>query len=278
MTETPKITVIIPVYNADKYLAASIQSILDQDYKDYELIIIDDGSSDNSLGIMKTFKDHRITIIENGINKGLIYSLNYAINIARGKYIAHMHADDIAIPSRLSKQFAQLELNPEIDILAGFINLINSNGEYTGIWELDHKANSRNVIKKEMAYYCCIAHPSVMGKTSVFKKHLYYPAQKNIEDYDIWLRMIADDVIIEKLNEPILNYRVHNQSTTHIIYNGKNVFFKIANCKIKFIVNCLKTKKINGFVLRVFISMIGNYIMSVGKAIKNIFIHPAKTV
>lgn len=268
------ISVIIPVFNADKYVYDSIKSILEQDFENYELIIVDDGSTDQSLDIIKSFTDRRIKLIENGTNKGLIYSLNLAIKMANGKYIAHMHADDLSLRERLKKQYNYLEAHPKTDILAGFINLINSKGEPTGVWTLDRKSDTPKKIKNEMAFHCCIAHPAVMGKTTVFKKFLYLQSQKNIEDYDIWLRMLAMNVVIDKLNEPILNYRIHNESTTHTIYFGKNVFFKTGICKLKFIAYCINNKKLNGFILKVFLGMTGDFIMSIGKAIKNIFIRP----
>ena len=114
--QIPGISVIMPVYNTGEYLGEAIQSILDQTFRDFELIIINDGSSDNSLKIIKSFKDTRIKFISNTSNRGNYPSRNEGISIARGKYICVMDADDIALKSRLERQYLFMERNPEIGL------------------------------------------------------------------------------------------------------------------------------------------------------------------
>ena len=103
--QSPSISVIMPVYNTAKYLNEAIDSILNQTYKDFEFIIIDDCSTDGSLDIIKTYSDDRIILIENETNKGYVYGLNYALSFAKGKYIARMDSDDISLPNRFKRQF-----------------------------------------------------------------------------------------------------------------------------------------------------------------------------
>ena len=108
--ETPLISVILPVYNCEKYIRDSIQSILDQVFNDFELIIINDGSTDNTFGIIKSFSDDRIILV-NQVNHGLTFSLNVGLSLAKGKYIARMDADDISLPDRFKKQVNFLSEN-----------------------------------------------------------------------------------------------------------------------------------------------------------------------
>ena len=111
--KNPLVSILMPVYNSEKYLREAIKSILNQTFTNFELIIINDGSTDNSLKIIKSFKDNRIKIIKNKGNLGLIKTLNKGIDLAQGKYIARMDADDIAMPKRLEKQIAFFNENPD---------------------------------------------------------------------------------------------------------------------------------------------------------------------
>jgi glycosyltransferase involved in cell wall biosynthesis len=110
MDLVPQISVIMPVYNAELYLYEAIESILQQSFGNFELLLINDGSTDSSLQIIQQIKDNRIRILNNDYNMGLIYSLNWGIAEARGKYIARMDADDICLPDRFKKQFEYMEL------------------------------------------------------------------------------------------------------------------------------------------------------------------------
>ena len=112
----PKVTVLMPVYNCEKYLRESIESILNQTFKDFEFLIINDGSSDKSAEIVESYNDNRINFVQNEKNIGLAASLNRGLDIAKGEYIARMDADDISLPERLEKQVRFMETNPQIGI------------------------------------------------------------------------------------------------------------------------------------------------------------------
>ncbi len=118
------VSIIMPVYNSSGYLSDAIESILSQTYSDFEFIIIDDASTDNSIEIIYSYHDPRIVLLKNDINLGVTHSLNKGIKHARGKYIARMDADDIALPQRIELQVDFLEKNPEFILVGSFFEVI----------------------------------------------------------------------------------------------------------------------------------------------------------
>jgi len=136
--KNPLVTVLMPVYNAAPYLREAIDSILNQTFSDFEFLIIDDGSSDNSVDIIKSYDDPRIVLHLNGDNIKLISTLNKGLDLANGKYIARMDADDISLPERIKNQFEFLEKNPEIGVLStGFLSF-SENSEMLSIYPFNH--------------------------------------------------------------------------------------------------------------------------------------------
>src|SRR6266851_3481475 len=123
---TPKISVALAALNSERTLAAAIASLQAQSYGDWELLLMDDGSSDSTLKIAQSFQDLRIRIVADGVHRGLPAQLNRAVQIARGKYLARMDADDIAYPARLQKQVEFLERNPDVDLTAGWVTVFRS--------------------------------------------------------------------------------------------------------------------------------------------------------
>ena len=267
----PAISIILPAYNAEKYIALTISSLLNQTFTSFELLVVDDGSTDNTVTIIKQFTDSRIILMENGQNLGLIKTLNKAALLSKGKYIARMDADDIALPGRLQLQSQFLDTNAGVAAVAGWVNFIDEAGEDKGIWSLDRNTNSATAIKKALVKENCIAHPSVMIRTEVLQQYLYNLKQQHIEDYDLWLRLCAEGLAIEKVQQPVLLYRVHAASVTGTKLKQRNFFFKHFNCKRKFIGARLASFKINSFVCRVFLSMCMDLMMGFGKVIKNTF-------
>ncbi len=271
MQSAPVISVIMPVYNAAAYLQDAIESVIKQSFENFELILINDGSTDQSMDIIHQFNDQRIVLLDNECNRGLIFSLNRAIAQARGKYIARMDADDLCLSFRLQDQFTYMENNPNISVLAGFIDFINEYGAPKGLWPLDRKAINPHSIKKYMVSACCIAHPSIMARTEIMQQYPYSNQQKAIEDYDLWLRLLADGFQIDKLNKSILQYRVHENSVTQADNLHNNVYFKIARCKRRFLAIAWRKGKINSFTLLVFLRMLVDYSLGIGKQIKKMF-------
>lgn len=228
----PAVSVVLPAYNCEKYIAKSIESVLHQTFTDFEFIIINDGSTDRTEEIIKSFSDPRILYQVNNTNKGLVFTLNKGIDIANGRYIARMDGDDIALPDRFEKQLNYLDKKNNVDLLATVVSLIDENDNQCGTWRSDERNTSEKDIRKQLPKDNCIAHPTVMGKTETFKKYKYDHTQSQSEDYDLWLRMMSGGVIIHKLPEPLLLHRILASSFTRS--NKKNVFWKIGETQLRF--------------------------------------------
>lgn len=198
----------MPVYNAEKYVKQAIQSILDQSYTHFELHIINDGSTDGSVDIIKSFTDERIHLVENGTNLGLITTLNKGFDLSRGKYIARMDADDMAMPNRLKKQVEFLDENPEVGLYgSAYADLINSELGKKTVFLSDHDS-----LKSILFFNSCMAHPTVMLRTEVIKKNeLYYnPEFKHAEDYEFWVRLV-EKTKFSNSPKVLLQYRIHDK-------------------------------------------------------------------
>lgn len=212
---TPLVSVIMSVYNSDQWLKLAIDSIIHQTYPRWELIIIDDASSEPARQILQSYASNpRITIHRRDTQHGLIKNLNLAIELSKGDYIARMDADDISEAVRLAKQVSYLQQHPNVDLISTFITKINEKGENIGIWPDDRRTSSYKAIYTLLPRTNCIAHPTVMMRAPVLKQYLYNEHQVHMEDWDLWLRLLNDGRIIEKINEPLLLYRVHSTSVT----------------------------------------------------------------
>ena len=268
---SPAVSVILPAYNCEKYIGKAIESVLQQTFTDFELIIINDGSTDNTERGILQFTDPRIIYLQNPENKGLIYTLNRAIELAKGNYIARTDSDDICLPERLARQKEYLDEHPETTMVASTISFIDANGNDKGIWPLDRKMISPSLIRNKMPFENCIAHPSIMIRADILKKLKYNPRQVNIEDYDLWLRLLNRGHVIGKINEPLLWYRSHDDSITQVHLRRKNFFFKHLRMKRIFLAREILSGRINGFTLKVIISTIVDFIKGTGKEVKKIF-------
>ncbi len=200
------------VYNADQYLDEAIESILTQTYKDFEFIIINDGSIDTSFDIIKKYakQDARILVISRE-NRGLIASLNEGILQAKGKYIVRMDADDISISTRLEEQLQFMENNSDIGISGTAVIFFNEN-QKEHIWRL---ASKDKTIKTELLFSSSFAHPTViMRKELVLKYRLFYDKYFiYAEDYALWVSMV-EITKMANLSKPLLKYRVLENSIT----------------------------------------------------------------
>jgi len=207
MSENLMISVVMSVYNGEKYLDEAIESILNQTYKDFEFIIINDGSIDKSLEIIEKYKqqDERIVLISRE-NKGLIASLNEGIEKARGKYIARMDADDISLPKRFEKQIELLEEN-NIDICGCHFFIVDSKGKYKAA-----KVVSTDVIFNKIILVRSVpfAHGSVMfRKDFIIKNSLEYGQTNYIhaEDYALWIAFANKNAKISNVDDFLFKYR-----------------------------------------------------------------------
>lgn len=205
----PLVTVLMPVYNGAPFLGEAISSVLAQSFIDFELLIIDDGSTDNSAELIRSHADERVRLIRNDRNLGLIASLNKGIDLAKGSFIARMDADDRMHPERLAKQITTMLADPGIAVLATYVEFINTDGEVFGDWDTDRKATTEDAIAAMLPRTNCIAHPSVMIRRSQLGAMRYAPGQDGAEDWDLWMRMGSRHLRIAKLPEVLLQYRVH---------------------------------------------------------------------
>ncbi len=252
----PKVTVLMSVYNGEKYLVDAVNSILNQTFGGFEFLIINDGSTDKSVSIIESYKDARIRLVHNEKNLGLVNSLNKGILLAKGKYIARMDSDDICMPERLEKQINFLDKNPNVSTVAAHIRLMNADGEESGYWGSDMKTNSWSEIYNALPKEDCIAHPTVVIRKSIISKYLYRSAQKNVEDWDLWLRMAADGLKIGKINEVLLKYRIHIDSVTMSKNTPESSQIKVNKCKQRFLSYQLAKLKTNSFFFKVLYSWI----------------------
>ena len=176
------------VYNGQPYVKEAVKSILNQSYKNFEFIIVNDASTDGTLKYLKSLKDKRIKIINNPKNLGLAASLNKAIRQSKGVYIARMDADDICLPNRLASQLGYLEHNPDVSLCGCWVDLINNNGKVIG--EKKYPIGDRQ-IKKALKWYQPIVHPTFFAKSEFYKQLNGYNENFDYaEDYELLARSI----------------------------------------------------------------------------------------
>jgi glycosyltransferase involved in cell wall biosynthesis len=233
MNTEPILSVIMPIYNGETYLKEAIESILKQTFLDFEFIIIDDGSTDDSRNIIQQFVDTRIKFIINETNLGLIATLNKAFELAKGKYIARMDQDDISLPLRFEKQVSFFENNPDYGLVGSWVNIIPTSHPPI------HYHTDYNSIRFALAFYCPFIHPSVMIKKSVISELDVAYDQNFIhaEDFELWTRIILKTKACN-LSEELLAYRVHDTQTssihkTHQIYLANQIKRKYIEQNLK---------------------------------------------
>src|ERR1019366_81947 len=222
MPPPPTVSAILPVYNGAKYLRESVKSILQQTFTDFELIAVDDGSTDNSLRILNDLarSDNRMRIISRP-NTGVSGAANDGIAIARGQFLARMDADDIAMPMRFEKQVSYLRAHPEVVLLGTRVLLIDPYGSplHEGDQQLEHEA-----IEKEMlnGVGWAVAQPTSMIPASALKTVGPYRVDRvPSEDLDLFLRL-AEIGRVANLPEALLHYRPHPQIANHTRFEEQN--------------------------------------------------------
>ena len=178
------VTIGLPFYNDRLTLELAIKSIFAQTYKNWELILVDDGSTDGSLNIAKKITDKRVRIISDEKNKGLIFRLNQIASLAKGKYLARMDADDLMQPTRIEKQVEFLENNPDVDLVdTGAYSIYRNEVPKEKRSLNDINTDAKQVIKRAM-----LLHASVAGKTNWFINNPYNEEYVRAEDYELWCR------------------------------------------------------------------------------------------
>ena len=209
----PKVSVVLPCYNAGKYIEQAVRSMMVQTYRNLEIIIVDDCSADESADVLKrlAMEDSRIMVLHNETNLKIVACLNKAIDIASGKYIARMDADDISMPDRIAKQIAFLEANENIAACGCNYIIIDEVGNKTGKVLFE---STPDLLKPELLFFSALAHPAVTLRTAAAKEAgLYKPGMVPAEDYEFWLS-IAEKFEMANLPEYLLLYRWHGNNVS----------------------------------------------------------------
>lgn len=203
----PLVTVAMPVYNAGNYLRLAVLSIVKQTFTDWEMLIIDDGSTDNALDSIADIQDCRIHIIKDGANKGLAARLNEAIDLARGQYLARMDQDDVSYPERFERQVQALQMGLDLDLVAVQSITISSNNQLTGL--LPCAVSNEEIYAKPWSGFY-LPHPTWMGKIAWFRKYRYAtPGPYFCEDQELLLRSY-DKSRFFIIMEPLFAYRIRD--------------------------------------------------------------------
>jgi glycosyltransferase involved in cell wall biosynthesis len=207
----PVITVLMPTYNAGKYIGEAIASVLQQTFADFELLIVNDGSTDNTLDVINSFNDERIIVIHQP-NKGVAEALNIGLRQARGTYIARFDADDVCYPQRLQKQHDFLVTHPEYILVGSDADYILENGDF--LFHFKCIAHTHAGVMDKLYFYCPFIHPAVMYCKDVVIEAGSYPTDAhNFEDYLLWTN-ISKSGKMANLPEALIKYRLNPSSVT----------------------------------------------------------------
>jgi glycosyltransferase involved in cell wall biosynthesis len=210
----PVVSVVMSVFNGERFLAEAVESILRQDYQEFEFIIIDDGSTDGSIAMLDSYQivDARIKVYHEK-HTGLVGSLNRGCGLARGKYIARMDADDIAHRDRLEKQVAFMEAHQDVAVLGASVEWVNAEGKSLYI---STNPTMDSDIKEDLLLHrrCAFWHPTILMRREVFNATGgYRPNVIGAEDYDLWLRA-GEKFQLANLEEVVLQYRIHSNQVS----------------------------------------------------------------
>jgi glycosyltransferase involved in cell wall biosynthesis len=207
----PLVSVIMPVYNTADYVGASIQSILSQSYKNFELIIINDCSTDASDDVITSFNDKRIKYYRNEENKKIVYCRNKAVEYSSGKYIAMLDSDDISHPDRIKLQVDFLEKNEDYGFIGTFVSQIDSKGNK--IVDVKYFLDSE-YIRCVLLFKNCFCASAVMFRRDAIIKHQFNPDFPVAEDYEIYLNILKDGWLCGNIDKILTQYRIHGNNIT----------------------------------------------------------------
>jgi glycosyltransferase involved in cell wall biosynthesis len=248
-----KVSIGIPFYNPGVYFKEAIASVLNQTFTDFELILLDDGSSDGSLEVAHSFDDKRIKVISDGTNNGLPYRLNQLITLSQGEYIARMDADDLSSSFRIAQQVTLLEQTPDVDIIATGICSITDNNNVTGyrLPALDKKMTPS--VTDAIFGRSEIAHATILARKSWYLRNRYNEKAKLMEDYQLWIdATIQNDLNVAYIKSPLYFYReessVNYRKAVKAYFNGYKVvlnrYFSYLNLRDKIKITLLMIIKI----------------------------------
>lgn len=187
MTTAPRVSVVIPVFNRERYIATAIESILAQRFANLELILIDDGSTDDSRAVMASYSDPRVRLVTSERNRGIPATRNLGLALARGEYIAWLDSDDYAFPDRLHKQVAFLERNRDVALVGSWRRAIDADGRDLG--QVRRWPCAPEEIRARLLFRCYVSQYSATGRAGVFRRFGYRDDYPVCEDFDLFVRM-----------------------------------------------------------------------------------------
>jgi hypothetical protein len=214
LVSAPRVTVVMPVFNGETYLAEAVRSVLGQTLKELEVVAVDDGSRDGSRAILERFAraDRRVRLVVNDQNLGVSESRNTGWRLARAPYIACLDADDIALPDRLFRQVEFLDAHPSVAAVGGGVFTIDANGRRLSMRRYPTKSR---VIRSTLLRHNCLAHSSVTMRRAALEAVGGYRFNSS-EDYDLWLRL-SERFELANLSEPVSLYRQHLSQQSFLI-------------------------------------------------------------
>jgi glycosyltransferase involved in cell wall biosynthesis len=211
MNTSPQVTVFIPVYNREKYVSDAIDSILAQSFTDFELLLIDDGSTDGSVEIMKSYTDPRVRLVCNESNLGIPKTRNIGIRLARGEYIAMLDSDDYVYPNRLARQVAFLDRHQDYAMVGSWTATMDEEGRASG--KIKRLPVSPGEIQSRLLFRCCLLQSSIMARTAILQEYWYREEYPVCQDVDLFVR-IARKHKLGNLPEVLAYSRVHADRVT----------------------------------------------------------------
>ncbi|MGE0822389.1 MAG: glycosyltransferase family 2 protein [Candidatus Binatia bacterium] len=212
MTYLPQVTVFIPVHNRERYVGDAIESVLGQNFDDFELLVIDDGSTDHTREIIRSYaSDPRVRVIENPDNLGIPRTRNRGIELARGRYLALLDSDDVAHPSRLGMQVEFLDQHPDYALIGAWTGGMDNTGQYHRRVRL--LPVSAEEVRCRLLFQCCPAQSSIMARTAILRAYKYREDYAVSSDYDLWIRL-AGSHKLGSLPRVLVRSRMHQTQVT----------------------------------------------------------------
>ncbi len=202
----PKVTFLIPVYNREQYIVAAIESILAQSFTDFELLLLDDGSTDGSVTVMKSYTDPRVRVVCNGENLGIPKTRNRGLALAQGEYFAMLDSDDVALPDRLAKQVAFLDRHPDYALVGSWVVAMDAEGR--PLKKIKKVPTTPEQIHARLLFRCCVLQSTIMMRTAVVQRYGYRERYVVCQDVDLFVRL-AKHHLLGNLPEPLVRRRVH---------------------------------------------------------------------
>ena len=216
---SPKVSVVIKAFNHEDYVAEAIESVLNQTFQDFEIVITDDGSTDSTADIIRSFKDPRINLEISKINEGISLAMNTTLNRARGEFVAILNSDDIALPDRLERQVNFLDINLEVTSLFSTPILVDDEGVQTQPSGNFHTAlelpdySSTTWLRYFFFQGNCLCAPTAMiRRSAMIDCEGYDPRLGNLNDFDYWIRLLLKGYTIHVLPEPVTLFRIRSNS------------------------------------------------------------------